>query len=170
MHRRMVGREAVPPGILHQVRDPVRPVLADDQPQDPVAARGCPDPGPVQARHPARDELLDDALRVDDPEGGVARPNQLAHAIHDDLEDAVEGQDCRHGADRGVERGQPLISESGGSAGRLHLGRGGAWEGPIGPLDAVARRKPVRIGGARRGGVGHSREGNRPRHASPTAA
>ena len=69
-----------------------------------------------------------------------------------------------------VERGQPLISEPGGSPGRLHLGRGGAWEGPIGPLDAVARRRPVRIGGARRGGVGHSREGSRRRHAAPTAA
>jgi hypothetical protein len=127
-------------------------------------------PWPVQARHPARDELLDDALRVDDPEGGVARPNELAHAIHDDLEDAVEGQDCRHGADRGVERGQPLIREAGGRRGRLDVGRGGAWEGPIGPPEAEARSRPVRIGGARRGGVGHSREGNRRRHAAPTAA
>jgi hypothetical protein len=43
VHLRVVPREAEAPRVLHQVLDPDRPVLADDQAQDAVAARGRPD-------------------------------------------------------------------------------------------------------------------------------
>src|SRR5450759_3319081 len=55
VHLGVVGREAVASGILHQVRDPVGPFLADDQAQDAMPSRGRTNPGSFQARHPARD-------------------------------------------------------------------------------------------------------------------
>ena len=44
------------------------------------------DPGPCLAIHPRGDEGVDDAIRVDDPERRIARPDQWTDLIDDDLE------------------------------------------------------------------------------------
>jgi len=131
-----------------------------------MPSRGRTDPGSFQARHPTRDELLDDPLAVHDPEGCIAGAHELAHAVHNHLEDAVHGQDARHGADRGVERSEPFLGDRHGDGRPREVGfaRDGARR--LGLGGAPAGRGPVGIGGAGSGGVGHKGEGSRRRQAA----
>ena len=75
VHRRVVRREAVATRVDGDVRDPERLVLADDQAEEAVAAgQRRRSHARVAAVHAGRDEALDDAVVVDDPQRGVARP------------------------------------------------------------------------------------------------
>ena len=64
--------EAVQIGMRCDVRDPVRAALADDQPEQPVPRRWRTDEDPLLGCDADRDEALDPAEVIDDPEGGVA--------------------------------------------------------------------------------------------------
>ena len=56
----------------------------------------------------ARDESLDHAFLVDDPQRGVLGTHELAHAIDDELEDAIERQHARDGPRGGIDRLQAV--------------------------------------------------------------
>ena len=68
----MVRRKAVQIGMRCDIRDPVRAALADDQPKQPVPRRWRTDEDPLLGCDADRDEALDPAEVIDDPEGGVA--------------------------------------------------------------------------------------------------
>ena len=125
VHLGMVRREPDRPRVGHEVVEPDRPVLADDEAEDPVALRRGADARPVRAADPARHELLDRAARVLDPEGRVARTGQGADPVHDDLQHPVDRQDSRHRPDRLVEGLEPghragdLLAAPGGLEGML---------------------------------------------------
>ena len=55
-----------------------------------MTARQRPDLRPRRTVHPGRDERFDHAVCVDDPERRVARPDQRADLIDDDLEDFLD--------------------------------------------------------------------------------
>ena len=82
-------------GWRRDVRDPERPALADDQPKQPVPRRRRTDQRPLLGRDADRDEPLDPAELVDDPEGGVAGVDEGAHAFDDELEHGVEIEHAR---------------------------------------------------------------------------
>ena len=68
-----------------------------------MAAREGADRGPGLAADPRRDEALDHAIRVDDPEGGVVRPDEQPDLVDDHLEDIVDGLQAGDGPGRGIE-------------------------------------------------------------------
>ena len=103
VHRRVVRREPVAARIDGDVRDPERAVLLDDQAEEAVAAREWADRGPGLAAHPGRDEALDDAVRVDGPEGRVVRADQQPDLVHDDLQDIIDGLQAGDRPRRGIE-------------------------------------------------------------------
>ena len=81
-------------------------VFLDDQAEEPVAARQCADTRPGLQADARRDEALDDAVRVHDPEGGIPRPDQGAHLIDDHLEgivDRLEACDRPGGRVQGID-------------------------------------------------------------------
>ena len=87
----------------------IRPALADDQAQQAVAVRQI---GPIAlalvGRDPARDEALDAAVRVDDAERRVARPDERRGRVDDELEDLLESRRpaiARAASSSAVERG-----------------------------------------------------------------
>ena len=96
VHRRVVRREAVAPRVDRDVRDPERAVLADDQAEQAVAARQRPDPRPGSSRRCP--DVMNRSMTpsgVDDPERGVARPDQRPDLVDDDLQDVVDGLERR---------------------------------------------------------------------------
>ena len=76
----------------------------DDQPEQAVAGRRRTDQGPLLGRDADRDEALDPAELIDDPEGRIAGIGEGAHALDDELEHGVEVEHARDRARRGVER------------------------------------------------------------------
>ena len=86
--------------------DPVRAPLADDQAEQATARGQRADRGPLVGLEPSRDESLDPAVRVGDPEGGVAGIDQNADAVDDELEDILDGEHAGDGARRLVDRSQ----------------------------------------------------------------
>ncbi len=104
VHRRMVRREAGPARIDRDVRDPERAVLSDDQAKEAASTREGTDVGPRLAVDAGRDETLDDAARMDDPERRVARADQRPDLVDDDLQDLIDGLQRRDGSRRHVER------------------------------------------------------------------
>ena len=103
VHRRVVRREPVASRIDGDVRDAERAVLLDDQAEEAVAARQWADRGPGLAADPGRDEALDDAVRVDGPEGRVARPDEQPDLVDDHLQDIVDRLQAGDGPGRGIE-------------------------------------------------------------------
>ena len=87
LHRRMFGREAEALGVGGDGRDPIRPVLPDDQPQQPSAAGEVADGLSLLVADPARDELGDQPRLVDNAESGILRGDELADPIDDELQD-----------------------------------------------------------------------------------
>ena len=78
--------------------------LADDQPEQPVAARRRADPRALLAA--SCRSSMNCSMRpsvVDDAEGGVLGADELADAVDDQLEDAVERQHARDASGRQVE-------------------------------------------------------------------
>ena len=109
MHRRVVGREAVGVRVPRDVRDAQRDAVADDRAEQAVTLRQRPDLAAQLRRHAAGDEALDPTVRVDDPERRVARADELAHAVDDQLQDAVEVQLAGDGPRRPVERVEGVV-------------------------------------------------------------
>ena len=60
------------------------------RPRRPWPRGGGPDLLALLGRDAARDEPLDPPARVDDPQGGVPGVDELANAVDDHLEDAIE--------------------------------------------------------------------------------
>ena len=72
-------------------RDPERTVLADDQAEEArVLAAAAPIRGARLGVDAGRDEPLDEAARVDDPQRRVARPDERPDLVDDDLQDVVD--------------------------------------------------------------------------------
>ncbi len=100
----MVRREPARIRVLRDIRDPIRAALADDQAEQPAAARQGADPRPVGLRDPARDEAIDGPEAIGDAERGVLGSDQVADTIDDQLEDRLQLQDGRDLAGRIDER------------------------------------------------------------------
>ena len=105
-HGRVVRREPVALRVAGDVGDPVGPILADDQPEQPAAVRQVADRGAIVVADAARDEALDGAVAVDDADGGVLRVDELAHPVDDHLQHAVDVEHAADAAHRLVEREQ----------------------------------------------------------------
>ena len=59
--------------------------------------------------HPARDELLDAAVGVDDAHGGVLRSNERTDAIDDDLQRVINGGQSGDAPNGGIEGSLDLV-------------------------------------------------------------
>ncbi len=125
-HPGMVGREPVAPGMTGDVGDPERTPAADDQAQETVALRQGPDPLAVGPADPARDEPLEDAVGVGDPQGGVFRSDQVPRPVADQLEDPIDREDPGDPPGGRIERlelgGAPsgALARPGGVEAQLH--------------------------------------------------
>ena len=106
VHRRVVRREAVAARVGGDVGTRIGCGLARDHAEQAVAVRRGADPLALGAADAAGDEPLDAAVLVDDTEGGVLGVGQLADAIGDQLQDAVQVQDAGDAAGGSVEGGQ----------------------------------------------------------------
>ena len=94
-HRRVVRREARRVRMIGDRRDPVRPALADDQPEQTPARRQRADREPMVGIDAGGDEPLDPAVDADDPERRVARVDEIADPIDDQLEDLLDAEHAR---------------------------------------------------------------------------
>src|SRR5436190_14665027 len=56
------------------------------------------------------DEALDDPDAVDDAERGVAGTDEVAHTVHDQLEDRVDFEHAGDTARRSIERSKPATA------------------------------------------------------------
>ena len=99
----MVGREAVATRIDVDIGDPERPVLLDDEAQEPMTVWQRPDACARFVIDPARDESLDDVALIDDPERGVLRAHEWTDLVDDDLEHLVDGEHAGDGPGRRIE-------------------------------------------------------------------
>ena len=104
VHVGVVRREAVAPRVGRDVPDPERAVLAHDQAQEAAPARQRTDPGPLLRVDPGRDESLDVAVRADDAQGRIARPDERPNLVDDDLQDVVDRLEAGDRPGRGIER------------------------------------------------------------------
>ena len=104
MHLGVVRREAGTVGVIADLADPVRPTLADDQPEQAAPARDRADPDSLLVGHAARDEAGDLPLLVGGAERGVLGADQVADAVDDQLQDALDVQLTGDRAARVVER------------------------------------------------------------------
>ena len=152
----MVGREAVCRGVLRDVVRAERPALADDQrPAGPCPWGTAPIAAALLGRDAAGDEPLDAAAAVGDAQRREPRADQLAHAIHDDREHAVDVQLGRDGARRRLERRQALSAavDLGARPGRVHGELDGPDDrrptAPVGGVEEEAAERPRGPGGTR---------------------
>src|SRR5215207_8163087 len=97
----MVRGETVARRMRGDVRDAQRTTLRDDQSEQPVTLRRGTKATSLFVGDAARDEPLDVASIVgEDAQCGVARANERAHSIDDELEHAFDFQHAGHGPDR----------------------------------------------------------------------
>ncbi len=111
--------------MRRDLRDPERPTLADDQPKQAVATWRVTDPLSVLRVDAGRHEALDDASGVDDAERGVARPDQVANPIDDQLEGGIGVEDAGDRPGGRIEGGQVLAGLRQLDLRLEQLGRGG---------------------------------------------
>ena len=83
------------------------------RPSSPRPRGSGADPLALGGVEAAGDESLDAAIGVDDAERGVLGLRQLAHAIHDQLQDRVERQDPGDALHRDVEGGEMRLGATG---------------------------------------------------------
>ena len=103
VHRRVVRREAVRPGVLGDVRHAQRARIFDQQAEHAAAVRQVTDLG-VQLRVDAvRDELGEQLIGADHAERAVAGADHVAGGDDDPLQRAAQVQ-VRADADDGVEQ------------------------------------------------------------------
>jgi hypothetical protein len=91
-HRRVVRRQADRAGVLGDVVQPQGPGVVDQHAEDAAADRDVPDGRPLGGRHAGGDELGDDAVAAQHPEGAVAGPGEVGGQLDDALQGGRERQ------------------------------------------------------------------------------
>jgi hypothetical protein len=108
---RMRGRPALERRIPAYVRQPLYPVVAEHQGEQPVLPGQWADPLPLLVRDAFHDELGERPLVVGHAEGGVPGVEELRGGPDDHLQDLVHGQvprDREHRRADGVQCGVPI--------------------------------------------------------------
>ena len=125
----------MPSRVGGDVRRPDGTVLSDDQAEEAVSFRQRADQGACLGIDPRGDEPFDDPARVDDPQRGVARPDERPNLVDDDLQDVIDALEPGDRTGGHIER----VDDTG----RIHAclvsrharngSRGCLWLGPHGP-------------------------------------